>query len=244
MIVFQPARRFEFALDDAAADVALDDYLLESTEEDDAPPILRFWELSRPAVILGRSNRVDQNVNVAACHADGVPIIRRSSGGGTVLLGPGSLVYSLILRVDSGSRLVDIDSTTRLIMNRIRDAVENLLPGIACEGVSDLAIDSLKVSGNSQRWLRRTVLHHGTFLYQFDLPLIERYLGTPERIPEYRAGRSHRDFLRNIPLSREDLIRALVETWDAHLAMPVPDLGPVHAAARERYRNDDWNFRR
>lgn len=244
MIVSQPARRFEFTLDDAAADVALDDYLLQTTEDEDAPPILRLWELSHPAVIVGRSNRVEQNVNVAACRADGVPIIRRSSGGGTVLLGPGSLVYSLILRVDSGSRLVDIDSTTRLIMNRIRDAVQNLLPGVRCEGVSDLAIDSLKVSGNSQRWLRRTVLHHGTFLYQFDLPLIERYLGTPERVPKYRVNRSHREFLRNIPLSREDLVDALVETWDARLAMPMPDLEAVQLAARERYRNDDWNFRR
>ena len=244
MIVSQPARRFEFTLDDAAADVALDDYLLQTTEDDDAPPILRLWELSRPAVIVGRSNRVEQNVNVTACRADGVPIIRRSSGGGTVLLGPGSLVYSLILRVDSGSRLVDIDSTTRLIMNRIRDALQSLLPGVSCEGVSDLAINSLKVSGNSQRWLRRTVLHHGTFLYQFDLPLIERYLGTPERVPEYRVNRSHREFLRNIPLSREALVGALVETWDARHSMPVPDLEAVHRAARERYRDDDWNFRR
>ena len=244
MIVPGPLRILDLTLDSAAENVALDDVLLRATDEQDAPPLLRLWELTEYAVVVGRANRIERNVNLAACRADGVPIIRRSSGGGTVLLGPGSLVYSLVLRVNSGSRLVDIDGTTRIIMERIQSAVAGLLAGVEREGVSDLAIDAIKFSGNSQRWLRRAMLHHGTLLYNFDLDRMERYLGTPERVPDYRHGRDHRTFLRNIPVPRDVLTGALTKEWDARLPMPRPDLMPVRDAVRERYGCAEWTFKR
>ena len=244
MIIPGPLRILDLTLDSAAENVALDDVLLRTTEEQDAPPLLRIWELNEYAVVVGRANRIERNVNLAACRADGVPIIRRSSGGGTVLLGPGSLVYSLVLRVESGSRLVDIDGTTRIIMERIRKAVAGQLPGVEREGVSDLAIDAIKFSGNSQRWLRRAMLHHGTLLYNFDLDRMERYLGTPERVPDYRRDRDHKAFLRNIPVTRRVLAAALAEEWEARLPMQHPDLAPVRQAVRELYGCAEWTFKR
>lgn len=244
MIVPGPLRLLDCTLEDAAENVALDEFLLRSVEDEDGPPLLRLWELADYAVVVGRANRVALNVNVAACRADDVPIIRRSSGGGTVLLGPGALVYSFVLRVDSGSRLVDIDGATRIILERIRGSLQDRLPRVEREGVSDLAIDAVKFSGNAQRWLRRTMLHHGTLLYNFDLDRMERYLGTPERVPDYRRGRDHRAFLRNIPMERQALVDALAHAWDARAPMKCPELEPVRKSVREIYGCEEWTFKR
>ena len=52
--------------------------------------------------------RLAQDVDEAACQADGVPILRRSSGGGTVLLGRGCLLYSLVLSYDRSPALAEV----------------------------------------------------------------------------------------------------------------------------------------
>lgn len=244
MIKPEALRFLDCTLDSAAENVALDDGLLRAVEDGVISPLLRVWELADYAVIVGRANRTSKNVNLSACRADGIPIVRRCSGGGTVLLGPGALVYSLVLRVDAGSRLVDIDGTTREVIERIRAALAPTLPDIARAGTSDLAIEDVKISGNAQRWLRRTVLHHGTLLYHFDIARMERYLTMPERVPDYRRGREHASFVRNVPLDRQRLVAALSGAWNAHIQTPCPALEPVRASVRALYGRDEWTFRR
>ena len=78
--------------DSPEENLAFDDMLLAEAEE-----TIRFWESSTPFLVLGRSGRADQEVNLAACEADGIPVLRRSSGGGTILQAPGCLNFALIL---------------------------------------------------------------------------------------------------------------------------------------------------
>ncbi len=70
-------------LTNVADNLACDEALLLVAEERGGPPALRFWELDHPAVVLGASCRIGENVRVETCKDDGVPIARRSSGGGT-----------------------------------------------------------------------------------------------------------------------------------------------------------------
>ena len=80
-----------------AENLALDEALLLAAESGDGGEILRFWEWPAPAVVVGAGGRLADDVDEAACIAEDVPILRRSSGGGTVLLGRGCLLYTLIL---------------------------------------------------------------------------------------------------------------------------------------------------
>ncbi|MBA3315888.1 MAG: lipoate--protein ligase family protein [Planctomycetaceae bacterium] len=236
-------RLLELTLPDAVENVALDEALLRQVEETDGQPVLRLWELESYAVIVGRANRIERNVNVEACRRDGVPIVRRFSGGGTVLLGPGALVFSLFLRVEKDRHLANIDAATAIVLDRVLTPLKGLVASLERKGTSDLASEGVKVSGNSQRWLRSTFLHHGTLLYDFDVSLIERYLSDPEREPDYRQGREHADFVRNLPISRDELRKSLTEAWDARLDPPELPFDLVRDLVRDRYRNDEWTFR-
>jgi len=75
---------------------------------------LRFWN-PRHFVVVGYANRIANEVNVAACEKRGVPILRRCSGGGTVLQGPGCLNYTLILHAGDTGPLRNISATTNLL---------------------------------------------------------------------------------------------------------------------------------
>src|SRR5205085_8125892 len=88
-----------------AENLALDEALLLEAEAGRSGEVLRLWEWPAPAVVLGSGCRLADDVDEAACARDGVPVLRRASGGGTVLLGAGSLCYSLLLSYESADEL-------------------------------------------------------------------------------------------------------------------------------------------
>ena len=55
--------------------------------------------------------------------------------------------------------------------------------------------DGRKFGGSAQRRLKSWFMVHCSILYDFPIERIDRYLKMPRRQPEYRAGRSHGDFL-------------------------------------------------
>ena len=69
-----------------ACDEALLDFF-EAQRPDDG--ILRLWQPENYFVVLGHSNHLSAEVAPSACAADEVPSLRRVSGGGAVLQGPG-----------------------------------------------------------------------------------------------------------------------------------------------------------
>lgn len=76
---------------DQAANLALEEALARARPRS---PLLRIWQ-NASCVVIGRAQRVSREVNLAACAAAGVPVLRRSSGGGTVYQDLGNLNISV-----------------------------------------------------------------------------------------------------------------------------------------------------
>ena len=77
--------------------IHLDEELLLKTELSKEGETLRFWESKEYFVVIGRSGKAEEECHLDRCSRDGIKIVQRLSGGGTVLQGPGCLNYSLIL---------------------------------------------------------------------------------------------------------------------------------------------------
>jgi len=225
----------------AEENLALDEALLLEAEAGRIGEVLRFWELGRHAVVLGASGRLSEEVNEEGCSKDGVPIVRRPSGGGTVLIGPGCLCFSLVLSLDR-SGLHDVTHSYRVILGRVAESLAD--QRVEPAGSSDLAIAERKISGNSQRRLKRRLLHHGTILHAMPPEVMERYLFLPARQPEYRRQRSHEGFVRNLSLSREEIQRRLAKAWSAEEARIDVPLELVRRLVVEKYSVKEWTYRR
>lgn len=115
-------RLLDLTLPSPAENLALDEALMDGLDEQGGEPMLRFWESDSHFVVLGRSCRRSDDVHVDACQEDGVPVLRRASGGGTVLQGPGCLSYAFVLPIGLHPHLADIRSTNQFILERIADA--------------------------------------------------------------------------------------------------------------------------
>lgn len=194
--------------------IRYDEDLLKRAEKGLGGEILRFWETADISIVLGRACREEPEINGKEAAEDGVKIVRRMSGGGTVLQGPGCLNYSLVLSFEKRPELKDIKRSYRLILKRICGAFGRIGIKAEFEPVSDMALGGKKFSGSAQWRQKRYMLHHGTVLYDFPIEKIERYLKMPPAEPLYRKGRSHGEFLRNIGVKAAEIRRAIGREWE------------------------------
>jgi len=236
--------RLELTLPDPRANIALDEALLEAAEAGPGPcESLRIWEPAAPLVVVGRSSQVAREVRLDECRRRGVPLIRRSSGGLSVVAGPGCLMWAVVLSYELRPELRMLDVAHRFVLATLVAGLGRVAPGIVARGTSDLAIGSRKASGNSVRCKQRHLLYHGTLLYDFPLPLVGELLAEPPRAPEYRAGRSHDDFLVNLPATRDQLVDALIAAWGADEPLPAWPERLVDRLVAEKHGRDTWNLR-
>lgn len=236
-------RLYNFSAELPELNLAIDEALLLTAEQGAAEESLRFWSSGGIFVVLGYSRHAQQDVDMEACRRDNIPVLRRHSGGGTVVQGPGCLNYNLVLRMDRADDFSSITGTTRAVLERHAAALAPFLPErISREGESDLVFRNRKFSGNAQRRLARYVEFHGTVLFDFDVSALQRYLREPDRQPAYRGRRSHSHFVANIPVKPESVRNALAAAWGATEPLTDPPLALARQLVADRYGKKEWNL--
>lgn len=228
----------------AAKNVAYEQALLDFAESSALPlEILRIWRPEQYFVVVGRGGKVNDDVYLERCQIDQIPVIRRCSGGGTIITGPGCLMYTLILSTAADPALRDISFCHRFIGEQLQQAYSICGLTIERRGHSDLCFGEKKLSGNAMRLGRTHVIYHGTLLIDFDLELLPKYLKLPPRRPEYRNGRSHQDFVMNLKVDDAQLIGALRTVFKADESLPQLTELELDELLKSRYENSDWNLR-
>jgi lipoate---protein ligase len=234
---------------DIAWNIAADEAMLTGCEQGwlGETSILRIWQQRSWAVVLGASGKIRHEVYHERCQQLGIPIARRSSGGGTVLLGPGTFCLSWVRPISDfptdqrGVRELQVQMLTELAtpLSRPDRNIEVIAAG-------DWAINGMKCAGSAQRRQKSHVLVHASVLNQTDLQMITSLLPEPERRPEYRMNRSHSGFLTNLGLDMTRLhhqVRSLLPDC-IEIDQPSKNLIQLtNELADERFRLLEWTDR-
>ncbi|MDT8915390.1 lipoate--protein ligase family protein [Amycolatopsis sp. PS_44_ISF1] len=168
--------RAEFA--DPAGNLAFDEALLRV-----GPPAPVLWLWRNPVcVVLGRGQKAAREVRVPDCVRDGVPVLRRASGGGTVFHDPGNLNVTLVLPGPA-------DRPLEMLGRVMSAAVEKLgLPPIL--GERGLFVGTRKLCGFAVFRAKGGLLAHSTLLVDTDPSRVGAYLTGPP--PDPKPLDSHR----------------------------------------------------
>lgn len=231
-------------LSDPRDHLALDEAMLLAADAGDNGEAMRIWELTRHVVVAGRATRVEEEIDTAFCSEHGIEILRRCSGGASVVGGPGCLMYSVVLNMEGRGDLRKIDVAHRYVMHRVLSALRQQIADAEFNGTCDLTWNGRKCSGNSLRVARSHLLYHGTLLYDFELPMIGRCLKVAPRQPEYRQGRSHLDFVANAPIDAPRFATDLGLAFQTKRQADASFLAQQVAELRKnRYDDRRWHFR-
>ncbi|MDH5716551.1 MAG: hypothetical protein OEZ22_02810 [Spirochaetia bacterium] len=184
-----------FPYKSAYLNLALEEYFLTQKEKNYNDIYLFFYE-NLNSIILGKTLDIKKEIYLTKKHP---PVIRRISGGGSVVHFKGCLNFGFLCSLEKFPELFSIQKSYEAILGSIIEGFKKNFP-LKFKGLSDLVLfqkGSLrKISGNSQARKKGWLLHHGTFLYNNkNISKISYFLKHPEKEPEYRKNRDHKSFM-------------------------------------------------
>lgn len=234
---------------DPTWNLALEEYCLKELGQFER--LLMLWQNDN-AIIIGRYQNAENEVNLAAARDLGAQIVRRPSGGGAVYHDLGNLNYTFIYPIDGLNRLdISVYAAPMVkALNRIGVPAE-------VKGRNDLLLDGKKISGTAQRIQKGRLMHHGTLLFDSDLDALESVLQVDAAKVASKGVASIRSRVTNIkdylPAGQlEDMSgfwQALLAAFAVEEELTPFELTPEMLAAvetiqKEKYQSWDWNFGR
>jgi lipoyl(octanoyl) transferase len=260
---FVKARCIPFAPRGGFENMAADEYLI-SWHRRTGVPVMRMYAWSPPAISLGRYQPID-SINLEACCAGGVDVVRRITGGGAIFHDR-EVTYSLVCAGD------DLGDTPRNvpesfeIMNRFLIvfyrwlgfhavyAKDTSLKNISGRRAAfcfssnekyDIMIGNNKIGGNAQRRMRNVVLQHGSIPLSIDRERTAGYFTTGLNGANFTALNE----LVSFDVEPESMARLLVESFSETTGMKMysedfsPDeLAEIDALMKRKYLQPQWNL--
>lgn len=154
---------------DPAGNLALEEHLFRSRQDDDTHVLLYR---NTPCVVVGRNQNPWTECDVGWLARQGIPLLRRISGGGTVWHDLGNLNLSFILprREYDPARLLDVAVA----------ALHDLsIPAHRCQRQS-IWVGDRKVAGSAFTLTGKSAIVHACLLVEADLPRLRRALRVPD----------------------------------------------------------------
>jgi lipoate-protein ligase A len=237
-----------FLLDSPSTDpyfnIAAEEYLMKETEGDFA-----YIYVNDPSVIIGKHQNAYAEINLPYILENGIPVVRRISGGGTVWHDTGNVNFSFILSGEEG-QLVNFRQYTTPVLACLQDLK---LPA-EFGSRNEILVEGRKVSGNAEHVYRNRVLHHGTLLFSTDIKALEEALKVEEGKYQGKAVQSVpsrvvniQDFLdpeTGVSVFRKNLADYLSRSFggsDSYV-LSHAEMDRISGLVSKKYSTWEWNF--
>ena len=224
-------RLLRTGLADGVTNMAVDEAILEAVEQGIVPPTLRIYGWRPPCISVGRSQPVEEILDLERCRGEGVDVVRRPTGGKAILHAE-DFTYSVVIPAEhplAGGSVLD---SYRAISKGLLRALEFLgapaaevLPSQEGEYTGPLCFEvptvyeiecmGRKVIGSAQFRRRKGVLQHGSMQLRGDVAGAVRFLKVDPAAEEAlkRALRSRAITLEEAlgrPVSFDEVAEALI----------------------------------
>jgi lipoate-protein ligase A len=223
--------------------LALDEAVVRAEPQ---APVLILWR-TRPAVVIGRFQRADWEIDAAACAARGVRVWRRFTGGGAVHIDPGTLCVGVVTPAGHPDAALGVPDLYAPLLDGLVAACRALAVD-ATRDERTVRVAGRKVTGVAAHRGRRATLVHGTLLVDADLDSLVACLAGPRGGSldgRPRPAHSRPDRVVNVGVGMDVAHAAVVEAFAGKGAAEEPpsprELELAAGLRRERYGDRTWH---
>ncbi|MEO5356332.1 MAG: hypothetical protein H7844_03420 [Nitrospirae bacterium YQR-1] len=179
-------------------------------------PFFSVWEPCETLIVLGRSNVAADEVYMHRAQQSSIRVLRRMGGGGAVVLSKGMLILTF-------STMSNVLVNPSDVFNTVNMKIMSVLSSygvreLSLMGISDICLNSKKILGSSLYLPQGGIVYTASLLFNCELSDIEKYLKFPTRYPQYRAERTHSEFLTTLykegyTMPAESLAQSLMKSF-------------------------------
>ena len=233
---------------DAAFHFSVEEYIVRHYPWDE--PVLMIWQADKCAMI-GSNQIAGLEIDLGCARREGVQIVRRSSGGGTIYTDLGTLLYTVIQ--PNTKEAYPLEIARRQVSEPVVEALREIGITASVEGRNDILVEGKKVSGLAQYTRHGRICTHGSLLYDADLEMLARVLRVDDEKIRSKALRSIRSRVTNIReyMSHECSTLEFLELLKKSLFERLPvrdfslsehDLSQIGQIFKEKYGDPAWTF--
>jgi lipoate-protein ligase A len=153
--------------------------LSQSVAHHGSPPILHLYTFV-PSVIVGKYQDIEAALKIDRCEALGIDVNRRSTGGGTVIMGPDIVALGLGINVDYPGLRKGVGGVFESLSRALVRALHMLGIRARFQPKNDLEVEGKKIAGlSAANETGKGLLFHTSLLVDFDIPLMMQIMNTP-----------------------------------------------------------------
>jgi len=162
--------KFRLIIDEplkGSLNMGIDNAITEFVSKKNSAPTLRLYSWISPVVTVGYFQKISETVNTGYCIDNNIDIIRRVTGGGTVLHNK-EITYSFITPINNRVVPEEIEASFRGIIDPIIAALKESGIDASFKPVNDINVNGKKISGSAQTRKHGVILQHGTIILDID----------------------------------------------------------------------------
>jgi lipoate---protein ligase len=238
----------------ASFGLSADETIAERVGSGESVPTLRLYTYRPTCALVGRFQNVANELHVEYCRDNHIPINRRPTGGGAIIMGDGQLGVALTLP----AHVEDTYGRAREIMTQFSDGLVRGLKRLGVEASfhrkNDIVVGGKKIVGlGIYRAPSDGLLFHASVLVDLDVPLMLRVLNTPfEKISDKeiatitgRITTVRRE--TNSQIALEAVREIIAQEYEISLGVKLVSgeftadvLEAIDQLEREKYLTDAW----
>lgn len=253
----------------APLNMAIDEAIAEAVKKGLAPPTLRFYSWTSPAVSIGYFQKIE-DIDQEKCLIKNYDIVRRPTGG-RAILHDRELTYSVIAPTNNPLLSKNILSTYRTLHKGLMAGLKKL--GLMAEMVSrrdkkrirssacffspsiyELTVGGKKIVGSAQRRWQKVILQQGSILLDFDIKELFAVLSNrnKEALIEKAAQKMtsiNKELGKTVEI--DSVKKAVIDGFEEVLRIKLQlerltdyETAMAFRLCCEKYSNRDWNYQR
>jgi len=225
---------------------AAEEYLMNNFDDE----VFMLW-INKPSILIGRNQNTISEINLDYVKENGIEVVRRLSGGGTVYNDFGNMNFTFITKRDLGTQVKNgFEKFALPVIN----ALKSLGVNAVFTGRNDITIDDKKFSGNAQYFQKDKLLHHGTLMFDCDMSKLSFALKSKAIKFKDKSVKSVGARVTNIlpnldkPMSLEEFREYLKDyIIDTHKIETIyefndTDFNGINKIVKERFSTWEWNY--